>query len=97
MLFANFTRPLIGGETLIEIWNRRLSVLFICSELYLLERGDYMDEVSGYKEVDFKTHCEKCKHVDVKDWDPPCSECICEGMRLGTEVPLHYDGPKSVG
>ena len=53
-----------------------------------------MDDISGYKEVDFKKYCEKCKSKDIKDWDEPCSECICSGMRLGTEVPLHYDGPE---
>lgn len=48
------------------------------------------------KEVNFKKYCEKCKNVDVEDWENPCSECICDGFRVGTEVPLHYDGPKLV-
>ena len=47
----------------------------------------------GMKEVDFKKYCPKCNNYDTNDWDEPCSECICDCYRQGTEVPLHYKGP----
>lgn len=48
------------------------------------------------KEVEFEKYCEKCTHWDKEDWVDPCSECVCTCYREGTEVPLHYDGPKLV-
>jgi hypothetical protein len=48
------------------------------------------------KEVIFEKYCPKCKEWDTDDWVDPCCECLCEGFRIGTEVPLHYDGPKLV-
>ena len=30
----------------------------------------------GYKEVRFDQYCSKCVHENVKDWMPPCDECL---------------------
>ena len=48
------------------------------------------------KEVIFEKYCPKCKNFDTDDWVDPCSECICNVFVEGSEVPLHYDGPKLV-
>lgn len=45
----------------------------------------------GYKEVRFDYYCRKCKHKDVDEDHDPCNECLEEGMRDGTYIPLKYE------
>ena len=53
-------------------------------------------DFNDMKEVDFEKYCPKCSEWDTDDYVDPCSECICDCYRQGTEVPLHYDGPTLV-
>ncbi len=43
------------------------------------------------KFVDFKKHCDMCKHENVIHYEEPCNECLETPVRTGTEVPLHFE------
>ena len=48
-----------------------------------------MDE--DYKEVYFNQYCSKCKHKDVKDYDEPCDECLCNPINLNSHKPVKWE------
>jgi hypothetical protein len=43
-----------------------------------------------YKEVDFKTYCQKCKHKDLDDARDPCNECLENISNLGSSKPVRF-------
>ena len=46
---------------------------------------------SEYKEVDFKSYCDKCKHRDIHEKMDPCNDCLEIGMREGTSKPEYFE------
>ena len=49
-----------------------------------------MDE-ELYKEVYFHEYCKKCKHVQVKDTDEPCNECLENPTNLYSHKPVNWE------
>lgn len=47
---------------------------------------------SEYKEVDFGTYCETCKHKDTPEFEDPCNDCLDTPVREGTVKPINWKG-----
>lgn len=52
--------------------------------------GDYNMEYS-YKEVYFGQYCKKCKHVDTKEDEEPCEECLNYPVNLYSHKPVKFE------
>ncbi len=48
----------------------------------------------NHKEVLFDKYCDKCKHVDKKENESPCDECLSEPTNLHSEKPVKYEESK---
>lgn len=44
----------------------------------------------GFKIVDFATYCKKCKHLDKKEDETPCDECLKISARIGSKKPERW-------
>ena len=51
-------------------------------------------DAEQYKEVYFYEYCESCKHVEVKDQDEPCSECLENPTNLNSHKPVNWEENK---
>jgi hypothetical protein len=50
----------------------------------------YLDN-DGHMLVDFGEHCPKCKHLALKENEPPCDECMEEGTNFETSKPVRWE------
>jgi len=44
-----------------------------------------------YKEVYFDKYCDKCKHVEVKEFEEPCHDCLNEPMNVNSHKPVKFE------
>lgn len=47
-----------------------------------------------YKEVYFDKYCTYCKHLEKKEDEKPCYECLNEPMNLYSHKPVNWEGKK---
>ena len=48
-----------------------------------------------YKECDFYTYCNKCKHKDKRDIEDPCNDCLGEPCNLHSTKPVYFEAEGS--
>lgn len=46
--------------------------------------------MDDFKEVRFDIYCKTCQYHEKAAYEDPCNECLCYGMREGTEKPLNW-------
>lgn len=44
-----------------------------------------------YKEVYFGEYCKTCKHVDKKETDEPCDDCLNEPVNTYSHRPICWE------
>lgn len=44
-----------------------------------------------YRFVEFEKYCKTCKHYKLKEKFDPCNECMDEGARLDSAIPVCYE------
>ena len=45
----------------------------------------------SYKEVYFGEYCKSCKHLDKREDEDPCHECLNEPVNLYSHKPVKYE------
>ena len=46
------------------------------------------------KEVWFYDYCEKCKYLEVADYDDPCNECLTSSYNIDSHEPINFEEVK---
>ena len=44
-----------------------------------------------FREVDYATYCNKCKHKKLEETDSPCDECLENPVNQYTNKPVRYE------
>lgn len=48
--------------------------------------------MDDYKEVDFHTYCQTCKHQSKKGTDEPCNGCLDNPLNIDSCKPMRWEG-----